>query len=385
MKNDFCLVQLLTLLLALGMSAHAEQHSATRLDDPATRFAPALYTPDDLRERFQDPELHDDFIEVLHQWGWRGKLDDFFNAGLTNEIIEMEIPVGSTLPFIAARADGQPICLRNVTWAGTASLSAYAFTFTSNGHAYRGIIPKPGSNFFVMDLGSQPQPMLVIDCSLPEKAKADHPFEACISVHNVGNITESNVSVSLPIPESAVVTATTDGGTVMDNAVQWTITNLPVNATKQICALLKPRWAGQLSLNPNASSADVALVQSFCDLSVSGTPALLLEKGGSPNPVRLGSTTTYTVRVTNQGTAEAGNVQVIATIAPELIPISASEGSINGQIVTFSVAPKLAAKKSVTYTIVARGVKAGDGRSRFDLTSEVAKSPTYVEESTTVD
>jgi uncharacterized repeat protein (TIGR01451 family) len=328
--------------------------------------------------------LHDDFIEVLRQSGWPGKVDDFFNAGVTNEIVEMEIPIGSTLPFMAARENDRAICWRNVTWTGPGPLSAYSFTFASIGRLYRCIIIKPGSNFFVMNLGTQPQPALVIDCSLPAKVKADQTFEACISVHNVGNITESNVSVSLPIPENVVVTATTDGGVVMDNAVQWAITNLPVNATKQICALLKPRWAGQLNLNPNASSDDVTIVQSFCGTSVSGVPSLLLEKGVNPNSVPLDRTTTYTVKVTNQGTAEAGNTQIIATIAPELIPISASDGSINGQLVTFPIVPKLPAKQSISYTIVAKAVKTGEGRTRFDLTSDISKASIHTEATTTV-
>ena len=58
----------------------AEEHRATRLGHPATRFAPPLRTPEDLRARFRDEKLRPDFASVLYQWGWKGDLDDLFRA-----------------------------------------------------------------------------------------------------------------------------------------------------------------------------------------------------------------------------------------------------------------------------------------------------------------
>ena len=93
----------------------AEHHRATRLGNPATRFAPTMHTPEDLRDRFRDKKLHNDFIAVLQQWGWAGNYDDFFAAGLTAPIVEWQIPVGDTMPFMSTREDGKPLCLRAVT------------------------------------------------------------------------------------------------------------------------------------------------------------------------------------------------------------------------------------------------------------------------------
>ena len=77
-------------------------------------------------------------------------------------------------------------------------------------------------------------------------------------------------------------------------------------------------------------------------------------------------------------------MQVVVTIAPELAPLSSSEGTISGNTVTLPVVAKLAAKQAVTYKIVAKGMIAGDGHSKFTLTSDVLKSPLNAEESTTV-
>lgn len=365
-------------------NAPAEHHRATRLGNPATRFAPTMHTPEDLRDRFRDKKLHNDFIEVLKQWGWQGNYDDFFAAGLANEIVEWQIPVGDTMPFMSTREDGQPLCLRNVTWAGEEPIRAYAFLFHSNGRLYHCITPKPCSNFFVVDLGPEPKSGLVIDCDVPEKVVLGRNVRICLNLHNTGNIPEPLATVTLLIPADAVVSATTDGGEVANDSVTWKISNLPANATKQICATFKAPKAGKLNFNSTASSATVAPVQSSCETMVAGIPAILLEKADDPDPIAIGDLTTYTVKVTNQGTADDSDVQVVVTIAPELVPVSSAEGKIDGQVVTLPVIPKLAAKQAVTYKITAKGVRAGDGHTKFTLTSDVLSSPLNAEESTTV-
>jgi len=374
----------LLLALTFVVSAQAEHHRATRLGNPATRFAPTMYSPDDLRARFRDEKLRPDFAEVLRQWGWQGDLDDFFAAGLTNEIFEWSIPVGETMPFMSTREDGKPLCLRNVTWAGTEPIQAYAFVFTSKGERYRCVTPKPCSNFFVEDLGPEPKAALAIDCSVPERIIVGRKLEVCLTVHNTGNLIESNAVATLALPENAVITATTDGGSVTNNSVAWQIPILPPDSTKQVCASFKSVDPGTVTFSSSAASENVPPVKSSCATVVEGIPAILLEKADDPDPVSIGDTTTYTVKVTNQGTADDSNVQVVVSIASALVPVSSSEGTIDGQTVTLPVVPKLAAKQAVTYKIVAKGVTAGDGHTKFTLSSDMLTSPISAEESTTV-
>ena len=387
-QNLFAFTLALCLPLTFSASATSvvppEHHRATLLGNPATRFAPTMYSPEDLRTRFRDPKLHNDFIAVLKQWGWEGNYDDFFAAGLANEIVEWQILVGDTMPFMSTREDGKPLCLRNVTWAGKEPIHAYAFVFHSNGRIYRCITPKPCSNFFVVDLGAEPKSGLELACIVTDKIVAGRTVEICLNVHNSGNITEPSATITLPIPSDAIVTATTDNGVVANNSVTWTIENLPANASKQICTVFKTQKPGALNFNPTVSSAAVPAVASACSTEAIGIPAILLEKSDDPDPVSIGDTTTYTVKVTNQGTAEAANVQIVVTIAPELSPVSSAEGKIDGQIVTLPLIPKLAPKEVVTYKIVAKGVSAGDGHTKFTLSSDVLKSPISAEESTTV-
>ena len=89
-----------------------------------------------MRARFADSVLQPDFIKILLQWDWSGDPADLFAAAATNDVVEWNIPVGATMPFMSSREDGKPVCLRNVTWAGMDPIHAYAFTFHSMGRIW---------------------------------------------------------------------------------------------------------------------------------------------------------------------------------------------------------------------------------------------------------
>jgi uncharacterized repeat protein (TIGR01451 family) len=99
----------------------------------------------------------------------------------------------------------------------------------------------------------------------------------------------------------------------------------------------------------------------------------------------VGENTTYTIRVTNQGTADDTNIKIVVQFPAEITPTSASNGgTIEGKRVTFPVYPRLAPKAAFTYTIQAKGEKAGDARISVVRTSTDIPSPTTEEESTRV-
>ena len=118
---------------------------------------------------------------------------------------------------------------------------------------------------------------------------------------------------------------------------------------------------------------------------VIGVSALLLEKADNPDPIQVGETTTYTVKVTNQGTADDTNVKMVVEFPAEIDPVSASNGGVvSGKKVTFPAYPRLAPKAAFEYTITAKGVKVGDARVNFIRTSDGIPAPTSAEESTRV-
>jgi len=117
---------------------------------------------------------------------------------------------------------------------------------------------------------------------------------------------------------------------------------------------------------------------------VRGIPAIVLEKSVDPDPVAIGDWTTCTVKVTNRGTANDHNIQIVVNIAPELAAVSSPVGTINGQTVTLPLVASLAPRQTVTYKIVAKGRSEGDGHNKFTLTSAALTSPVTAEASTHV-
>lgn len=374
-----------SLLLLSSAPAPAEQHRATRLGNPATRFAPPVKTSEELRSRFRDPKLKPDFAAVLEQWGWTGKLDDLFHAAETSEITETAIPVGSTMPFMSSREKGKAICLRNVLWAGKAPAPAYAFNFTSNGQRYRCVTPKACSNFFLEDLGPEPKPMLVLKCSVPEKVPMGRPVELCLTVINAGNASEPLTTLTLAIPAGTSVLSKTDGAAISEERLTWEIPGLLPNQGKQVCATLNPATPGTMAFASTAGGSRAASTQSACATEIFGVAAILLETVDLADPIEVGKEVTYVIKVTNQGSVTGTNIRIVCTLPASQEFVSsagATSASVTDRQVTMETLPSLAAKAVATWRVIVKALHADDARFKVELQSDQFEKPITEDEST---
>ena len=236
------------------------------------------------------------------------------------------------------------------------------------------------------------QAVLSLSCKAREQQYMNRPFEVCFTVDNKGDAPAAGVQLVLPIPSGLTFSSATAGGYVSGSSVFWDLGSVDVNGSVKPCATFASSSSGTYNFNASAKGTCAAQVTSACETKVIGIAAILLEKDDTPDPVAIGETTTYTIKVTNQGSADDNNVLMVLTIAPELVPVSATfvglratgTATIDGQTVTFPAVPTLPPKAVVSGKIVAKGVKAGDGHTKFTLSSDVLKSPIIAEESTTV-
>lgn len=224
---------ILTVALLLGMFAaapiEAQQHRATRLGNPATRFAPPRRTPEDLRALFADPKLRPDIESILGQCDWPGDPWDLYRAAQTAEIVEVRFATGTVWPYMSSREDGKPVALREVLWAGRDPVEAYVFTFVSKGRRYQCVTPKPCSNFYVEDLGAAPAapvapvaaaappppppvpvapaaPGIEVTKQAPAEASLCDPIELKAVVRNIGNVPLTQVRVTDPLAPGVKMT-----------------------------------------------------------------------------------------------------------------------------------------------------------------------------------
>jgi uncharacterized repeat protein (TIGR01451 family) len=206
-----------------------------------------------------------------------------------------------------------------------------------------------------------------------------------IVVANTGDTTLTGVSVTDTAPaETRIVSAS--GASISGVTATWQLSELRAGDKKTLDITLTSDTPGSHCNAASANDASDNLSDSAqaCTLW-KGIPAILLETRDDPDPVEVGGTVIYTIRVTNQGTADDNNIKVVAAFGNEVDPVSASSGGqVNGKTVTFPVLPALGPKQVETYTITAKGVAVGDHRMKVSLTSDMLTEPVTHEESTHV-
>ncbi len=227
------------------------------------------------------------------------------------------------------------------------------------------------------------QPVLAISCKATEQQFMGRKFEVCYMVSNTGDAAAAGTVLEVAIPAGLEVVSA-GSGTVVGGKISYNLGSVEASAPQNVCATFTSATGGTFNFAGTAKGTCAAAVSTSCSTKVVGLAAILLEKSDDPDPVAVGDTTTYTVKVTNQGSAVDHNIQIVVSIAPELTPVSSSEGTIDGNTVTLPVVPSLDPKQAVTYKIVAKGTKVGDGHTSFKLTSDVLKSAITAEESTHV-
>jgi uncharacterized repeat protein (TIGR01451 family) len=201
-------------------------------------------------------------------------------------------------------------------------------------------------------------------------------------VANAGDTTLHNVLITdVSPPECAIIAA--PGAIISGNKAMWTIAELPPGGKATETIKLAAKVAGA-SCNTVTASVGILSDSAKACTQWKGIPAVTFELTDNPDPIQIGESSTYTIKVINQGSGEIHNVKVLATFDATLLPISSPQGTVGGQRVTFPTVASIAPKQSVTYTIAVKGAAVGDSRNKVELSCDELKAPVIREESTNV-
>ena len=143
--------------------------------------------------------------------------------------------------------------------------------------------------------------------------------------------------------------------------------------------------AGAIHNTASAKAYCAETVTAAADTVIRGIPAILLEMVDDPDPIELGKTTTYTITVTNQGTAIDSNIKVVCTMEDTMGYESnsgATKGSVDGMTVTFEPLVSLAPKEKAQWKVVVKALKEGDVRFKVAINSDATTRPVEKSEST---
>jgi uncharacterized repeat protein (TIGR01451 family) len=208
-----------------------------------------------------------------------------------------------------------------------------------------------------------------------------------IVVSNTGDTDLAGVVLTDTAADPTVI-ATAEGATVTGNTATWNLGELKASSSKTFTVKVVSKVPGKYCDTATVTTA-LGVTSSAQDCTEwKGVTGVLLEFMDNPDPIQVGETSQYTIRVTNQGSSsDIADLNISAVVPPELevVPGTVSDGgTVNGQTITWPAVPSVAPKAMVTRTYVAKGIKAGDARSKAAITTSSRQQPIEQYESTTV-
>lgn len=228
------------------------------------------------------------------------------------------------------------------------------------------------------------KPTLTIACEAMPVAFIGRDIEAVATVKNTGTGVARNTVVTATVPAGVAVKSMTQGGTLAGNTVTWNVPSMAVGATGQFQVVYAPSAVGSYTVNFSATAFCADAVSSACPTTIEGIPAILLEVVDT-DPVRVGETTTYTITVTNQGSAAGENIELDATLEPEMEFVSGTGPTPvtgSGKQVDLGKLAVLPVGGRAEWKIVVKATAVGDVRFRLVMTEKRLTRPVEETEAT---
>lgn len=227
------------------------------------------------------------------------------------------------------------------------------------------------------------QPVLTIDCKPgSERVVLGRDTTFTFTVKNTGDAACDDTKVVATLPAGTSFKSADNGGTAAGQNVTWSFGALAAGASKTVTVTVASTNAGNVPVSATASCKCAAPATTNCQVNYIGIPAILLECVDDPDPVMVGTETTYTIRITNQGFANLTNVQLIATMDQLMGYVSSSNGTVNGATITFPAIATLAPKASQTFTVKVKANGEGMAQLKVEAKSnEITRPPVETETS----
>lgn len=206
-----------------------------------------------------------------------------------------------------------------------------------------------------------------------------------LGVTNSGTGTAMDVVVTDTLPTGVEFLNADNDGRREGNLVVWRLGDLPAGQSRTLT--VNVRCNQITTLRNKAKVTYCAMSEAECEFAVEGVPAILLECVDDPDPIEVGGQMTYTITVTNQGTAIGTGIAVECTLPAEEEFVQAggaTAGRADGRTVKFAPLATLAPKAKAVFTVTVKGVKAGDARFQINLMSDQIQTPVMETESTRV-
>lgn len=232
-------------------------------------------------------------------------------------------------------------------------------------------------------------PALAVAVDGPRRRYLDRPATYRVQVSNPGTAPAREIELVTYLPKGMQFVEANNAGQydATTHAVYWSLEELPANQAGSVAVTTLAVEPGEQLLRVETKADRGLSAQEEESVVVEGVAAILFQLVDLADPIEVGGDTTYEVRVVNQGSKEATNVQLVALLPGELRCVGA-EGPTSydaaGPQVRFAPLANLAPKAETTYRIHARGLAPGDLRVRVQIVTDEIRTPVTKEESTRV-
>ena len=228
------------------------------------------------------------------------------------------------------------------------------------------------------------QPLLTVNKAGPQRQYLGRTVSYEITVLNKGDGPARDTVVEDMIPPGVTSIEATAGAQFTASKLIWEIGTLEPNTSKKVRVSYMPTKEGELMATATASAYCADTVSDSAKTVIAGIATSRLDLLDLDDPVEVGSTTTYVITVSNDGSAPDHNVRVTCLLDEKLQYISsagATAGSTMGKTVNFAPLHTLEPKAKATWRVVVKGIRAGDVlfkatmyTSEFTLPVEVAEA-----------
>jgi uncharacterized repeat protein (TIGR01451 family) len=231
------------------------------------------------------------------------------------------------------------------------------------------------------------QPVLSITKSGPHRQYLGRAVSYEISVFNKGDGPAQNTIVEDIVPPGVTGIEATTGAQFSGSKLVWELGTLEPNTSKKVRVSYTPTKEGELMGSATASAYCAEPVTDAAKTTITGIAAARLDVIDLDDPVEVGTTTTYLITVSNEGSASDSNIRIICMLDDKLQYVSsagATAGSLMGKTVSFAPLRELEPKTKATWRVVVKGVQAGDVRFRVTMHTDQLALPIEEQEATHV-
>jgi uncharacterized repeat protein (TIGR01451 family) len=217
----------------------------------------------------------------------------------------------------------------------------------------------------------------------------NHRAAYTLTVANPGTASAQDVDLVVKLPNGMKFEGTNQEGVYNEqtHTVHWTLVELPAKEAGEIELVLTPLREGEQTIQFEGVGQNRLQAATALDVSVQGIPSLSFGVVGLSNPVEVGKTAVYEVKVLNRGTKSASNVTIQVRLS-EGMQFASAEGPTQHRtsagVIHFEPLAALEPKQEHTFRFSARCLEIGDHRVSVSMSSDELRTPVTKEESTLV-